>query len=647
MTNPDKGPPGSKAAPVSDEAKTIWLDLSTPSVEATPQSVDRILDKGSTLNGRYRLLELIGEGRMSRVFKAVDQRKVEARAMDPHIAVKLLTVPFVNYSDAMDVLSREIHSLHGSAHPNIARAMECEREGDTVFIPMELLNGRSLHDRCEALKDSPMPKSDAMRIIKGITDALEFAHGKNIVHGDLKPSNVIITATNTAKVTDFSLARLMALSSNGPSRMTRATGRLKVLPPSYASPEVLEVGRLDPRDDVFALACIAWKLLTGDHPFKGKSALAAREAGMKLTCPSQLSPGEFAALSHGLEFERNKRTLSPRQFYTELSGKSSGPSKGVLGAIAALVVVAVAIGAYFVLNGSDRFKQLSTAAIPDEAPAVLPPGAVFRDCASCPLMKVVSPGEFMQGSAADDSEAQPFEMPQHSVSLSYPFAAGVYEVTVGQFRQFAADTGAEIQGCSVYDGDWQQNNAVSWKNAIEGQTDSFPVSCVSWQDAKRFAAWLSARTHHIYRLPSASEWEYAARGGTTASRPWTDPSDACKYANVADQTAAQRYPGWSVVACADKYAQSAPVGQFAPNALGLYDMLGNVFEWTEDCWADTYAGAPTDGSARTDADCSQRELRGGSWFTQPDYVRVSYRDRFTPDYRSTSIGFRLIREISE
>jgi formylglycine-generating enzyme required for sulfatase activity len=644
MTSPSKAPPGSTPGPVSDEAKTIWLDLSTP-VEASAQSVDRMMDKGSTLNGRYRLLELIGEGRMSRVFKAVDQRKVEARAMDPHVAVKLLTVPFVNYSDAMDVLSREIHSLHGSEHPNIARVMECERDGDTVFIPMELLAGQSLHDRCEALQGAPMPKADAMRIIKGITEALEFAHGKNIVHGDLKPGNVIVTAGNTAKVTDFSLARLMALSSNGPSRMTRATGRLKVLPPSYASPEVLEVGRLDPRDDVFALACIAWRLLTGDHPFKGKSALAAREAAMKLTCPSQLSQSEFAALSHGLEFERNKRTLSPRQFYAQLSGKSSGPSSAALGVIAAVVVVTMVIAAYLALkSGSDK---LTTAAIPDEAPALLPPGAVFRDCATCPLMKVIAPGEFMQGSAPADAEAEPFEMPQHHVSISYPFAVGVYELTVGQYRQFIADTGTNVKGCAAYDGEWQQNSEVSWKNATEGQTDSYPVSCVSWQDAKRFAAWLSARTHHVYRLPSASEWEYAARGGAAASRPWSDSSDACKYANVADQTAAQRFPGWTVVACADKYAQAAPVGQFAPNALGLYDMLGNVFEWTEDCWADTYVGAPTDGSARTDADCSQRELRGGSWFTQPGYVRVSYRDRFAPDYRSTSIGLRLIREIAE
>ncbi|HWW22184.1 MAG TPA: bifunctional serine/threonine-protein kinase/formylglycine-generating enzyme family protein [Steroidobacteraceae bacterium] len=646
MTTPGKAPPGSTPASVSDEAKTIWLDLSTP-VEVSPQTVDRIMDKGSTLNGRYRLLELIGEGRMSRVFKAVDQQKVESRVTDPNIAIKVLTVPFVNYSDAMDVLAREILSLHGSAHPNIARVMECERDGDTVFIPMDLLPGQSLLDRLEGLK-TPMPKADALRIVKGITDALQFAHGKNIVHGDLKPGNVMLTGTNHAKVTDFSLARLMALSSNGPSRMTRATGRMKVLPPSYASPEVLEVGRLDPRDDVFALACIAWKLLTGEHPFKGKSALAAREAGMKLTCPSQLSEREFNALSHGLEFERNKRTLSPRQFYIELSGKSAGPSKAVIGAIAALVLGAVMLAAYFALNsGSDKLKQADSAAIPDEAPAVLPPGAVFRDCATCPLMKVVAPGQFMQGSAPNDAQAQPFELPQHNVSIAYPFAAGVYEVTVGQYRQFVVEANAESNGCSVYDGDWQQSNSVSWKNATEGQTDSYPVSCVSWQDAKRFAAWLSARTHHIYRLPSASEWEFAARGGSVASRPWTDPSEGCKYGNMADQTAAAHYPGWTVIPCSDKYAQAAPVGQFAPNALGLYDMLGNVFEWTEDCWADTYVGAPSDGSARTDADCAQRELRGGSWFTQPDYVRVSYRDRFSPDYRSTSIGFRLIREISE
>jgi serine/threonine protein kinase len=334
---------------VSDEAKTIWLDLSTP-VEATPQSLDRLMEKGSTLSGRYRLLDLIGEGRVSRVFKAVDQRKVEQRVVDPNIAIKVLTIPFVNYSDAMNVLTREIQSLHGSEHPNIAHVMECERDGDTVFIPMQLLAGQSLQQRLEALQGAPLPKADALHIIKGITDALVFAHSKNIVHGDLKPGNVIVTGANVPKVTDFCLARLIVLSADGPARATRATARLKALPPSYASPEVLEVGRLDPRDDVFALACLAWKLLTGEHAFKGSSALAAREAGMKLTRPSQLTEREFNALSRGLAFDRSKRTLSPRQFFAELTGTGGGIPGQLMALIAGLVISALAFAAYYALT---------------------------------------------------------------------------------------------------------------------------------------------------------------------------------------------------------------------------------------------------------------------------------------------------------
>jgi len=644
MTAAKSPPPGS-----AEEGKTVWLDLSSP-VEATPQAVDRMMDKGSTLGNRYRLLDLIGAGRMSRVFKAIDQRKVEARSPDPHIAVKVLTVPFVNYSDAIEALSRDIESLKGTPHPNIASVMSCERDGDVVYMTMELLAGRSLQAQMAGSKSGAIPRTEALRIVRDITAALESAHSRNILHGDLKPSNVYITQSGRAKIIDFGISRLIAMSTGAPNRLTTATGRLRALPAAYASPELIEAGRLDPRDDVFALACIAWQLMTGEHPFKGMNAADARDAGMKLTCPSSLSEQEFAALSHGLEFERNKRTLSVRQLFAEL-GDSESRSGGTIPwkPIAGIAILAIAIGAVAAYLAFKPTAGKLTRAASDAVavPETLPSGETFRDCASCPLMKVVPAGEFVQGSAPDDPLTQPFELPQHSVAIAYSLAVGVFEVTVAQFEQFVADTKMEAQACSVYDGEWHQNPDVSWKNAVEGQTPSHPVSCVSWQDAKRYAAWLSARTHHIYRLPSASEWEYAARGGSTASRPWTDPSDACTYANLADRTAEQRFPGWAVTPCADKFVQSAPVGTFAPNALGLYDMLGNVFEWTEDCWADTYVGAPTDGSARTDADCTQRELRGGSWFTQPDFVRVSYRDRFAPDYRSTSIGFRLVREINE
>jgi formylglycine-generating enzyme required for sulfatase activity len=319
-------------------------------------------------------------------------------------------------------------------------------------------------------------------------------------------------------------------------------------------------------------------------------------------------------------------------------------------------VVAVSAGAFVYLNSaSDPRAPESVVQTPVQTPLVIAsaptdappePGTLFRDCPTCPLMTAVPTGEFLQGSSADTSGAQSFEFPQHRVRIAKPFAASRTEISVGEFAEFAQATGHDTQGCMTYDGEWKLSADVRWKNALTQQTSAHPVSCISWQDATAYARWLSERTGQSYRLPSASEWEYAARAGSTAERAWTVDADACAAGNLADQGAAQRYPGWAVLNCNDAYVQAAPVGSFAANAFGLHDMLGNVFEWVADCWSDNYQGAPTDGRANRDGDCSQRELRGGSWFTAPSFVRFAYRNRFASDYRSSSVGFRLVREIA-
>ena len=157
------------------------------------------------------------------------------------MAVKLLTVPFVNTADAMEEMAREIESLKSMPHPNIAGVTACERDGDTIFLTMELLTGCSLEEQIAKVKSGGLPRTEALQIIQGIAAALECAHASNIVHGDLKPGNVIVTRSGQAKVIDFGIARLMALTSGATTRLTRATGRMKVLPASYASPEVLEI----------------------------------------------------------------------------------------------------------------------------------------------------------------------------------------------------------------------------------------------------------------------------------------------------------------------------------------------------------------------------------------------------------------------
>jgi formylglycine-generating enzyme required for sulfatase activity len=283
------------------------------------------------------------------------------------------------------------------------------------------------------------------------------------------------------------------------------------------------------------------------------------------------------------------------------------------------------------------------AALPPAAPI---PGTVIRDCPTCAAMIVLPAARFKQGFAATDRGSVSYEKPEHWVNIIRPFALSTDLVTVEEYRRFIDATGRGMQGCDTYDGSWKYRPENNWQNPGFAQSGSHPVTCVSWNDAVAYAQWLSAKTGHRYRLPSASEWEYAARAGGETVYPWAaNGSNACAYANVADASAARQYPGWVAFACDDGYANTSPVGSFKANPLGLNDMLGNVFQWTLDCWQADYRGAPVDGSARTDGDCSERELRGGSWFTSPSYVRANYRNHFASDYRTSSIGVRLVREI--
>ena len=312
--------------------------------------------------------------------------------------------------------------------------------------------------------------------------------------------------------------------------------------------------------------------------------------------------------------------------------------------MAGVAVAVMAVAAWFLVQHASAPKEAPIAA----AAAVPEPGTVIRDCPTCPAMVVLPGGRFKQGSLRAESGATTFETPLHWVAIGPSLSMSSSAVTVDDFQQFIADTGSDMRGCDTYDGDWKRRPDSSWRNPGFSQTGTHPVTCVSWNDAKAYARWLSAKTGHSYRLPSASEWEYAARTGGEAVQPWSaDGSAACATANVADASAAQRYPGWTVFGCSDGYVYTAPVGSFKANSFGLNDMLGNVFQWTEDCWNADYTGAPIDGSARSDGDCSEHELRGGSWFSTPAYVRANYRNHFAADYRTSSVGIRLVRDIAQ
>ncbi len=296
-------------------------------------------------------------------------------------------------------------------------------------------------------------------------------------------------------------------------------------------------------------------------------------------------------------------------------------------------------------------------------------GERFSDCeADCPVLVVVPAGQALLGSTEGDTTREGVtgdkwinrDKPQYTVTIAEPFAIGAYEITVGQYRRFAEET-ARPAGTSC----WIYNPASATPYTFEdtpgivGQDfavlnhttrDDEPVSCVTWDDAVAYTAWLSAKTGHLYRLPGEGEWEYAARAGSTTSRFWGDDRDrACEYSNIGDMTAAARFnwrddPQYHFM-CTDGFAMYAPVGSFKPNAFGLYDTQGNVYEWTQDCFGETNDGAPADGSARVLTECPQRGLRGGGFGYYPHYERTSFRIGVQPAYRSFLLGFRVVRDL--
>jgi formylglycine-generating enzyme required for sulfatase activity len=283
------------------------------------------------------------------------------------------------------------------------------------------------------------------------------------------------------------------------------------------------------------------------------------------------------------------------------------------------------------------------------------PGDSFKDCENCPEMAVVPAGSFVMGSPEGEQGRSADESPQHVVTIARPFAAGKFEVTVAQFGAFVKDTqyDAGTKCLTLEDGKSGVKDGRSWRDPGYPQTGAHPVACVSWKDAEAYLGWLGKKTGKDYRLLSEAEWEYAARATTTqgTGTRYTfgdDDSAMCRYGNVADKTARQTIPGataWTTYSCSDGYAYAAPVGLFAANAFGLYDVHGNVWEWTEDCYNSSYNGAPADGTPWMSGDCEHRVIRGGMWGSSPSNIRTARRFKDQVVTRTQNIGFRVARAV--
>lgn len=349
-----------------------------------PAELERMKGIGDTLNGRFVLEECIGFGGMGTVYKALDLRKLEASDRKPYIAIKVLNVQFRGHPKSLITLQREARKAQTLAHPNIVTVYDFDRDGSTVYLTMEYLSGKALSQRLRAPGFTGVPLPEALRIVNGMGRALAYAHERGFVHCDFKPANVILTDKGEVKVIDFGIARVFRKPEEDNEATVFDPGSLGGLTPAYASPELLEHREPDPRDDIYALACITYELLTGRHPFDRNPATQARGMAMKPQRPKDLGSRQWRALKAGLAFEREARTPTVARFLEEISGKSMPVRELALAGTAfasIAVVIAAGFGYYYYregqgTSGGEPATASSTASAPPVAQAPAPSAGV-------------------------------------------------------------------------------------------------------------------------------------------------------------------------------------------------------------------------------------------------------------------------------
>lgn len=306
------------------------------------------LQIGSTLQRRFVIKEVMGSGGMGTVFRATDLRRQEAQDHQPDVAIKVLNDEFKDDPELFIALQRETKKTQLLAHPNIVTVYDFDRDGNHVFMVMQLLEGKSLTQfiREDCAEGTPFKKS--WTLIKGLALALAYAHKKNIIHSDFKPGNVFITSEGGVKVLDFGIACAAARTESHNEDTVFNARDLGALTPAYASLEMLQGKEPDPSDDVYALACVSFEILTGKHPFGKLPAQKAQEVNLQVPSTPGLDRRQRNALVHALAFKREDRTPTVDEFLNEIEPKSVWPK--VFGALAVTAALGVAWSYYYVFN---------------------------------------------------------------------------------------------------------------------------------------------------------------------------------------------------------------------------------------------------------------------------------------------------------
>ena len=328
-------------------------DWSAPSAAGAPTKIE----PGAILRGRFKLDSVLGVGGMGSVFLGSDLIKVRAKDKQPRVALKVLNEDFKQHPDSFIALQREASRQQRLAHPNIATVYDFDQTEDGLaFLVMELLEGQPLNEFIKKVvrPKSGLPFAEALPMVQGLGAALVYAHEHNIVHSDFKPGNCFLTKDGQMKVLDFGIARAVKNPGAAEGETTIFDpGKLGALTPAYASTEMLEGEEPDPRDDIYALACVTYELLTGKHPFNKIPANKARDNGLAPDPIKGLTRKQWRGLEQGLAFTRDKRSQTTAQFLLDFEGKTT-PWKNPLMVVPAAAVLLAAVGIAPMYNMMER-----------------------------------------------------------------------------------------------------------------------------------------------------------------------------------------------------------------------------------------------------------------------------------------------------
>ena len=572
----------------------------------------------SALQGKYVVKKALGQGGFGRVFLAEHTR------LNQSYVVKLLGADVSRNDDYRNRFLQEAKVLAKLKHPNIVPVQDVDIfEGRPHYI-MSYVEGGSLGDLL--IKEKKLSTEKALEIASKLLSALSEVHNKGIIHRDLKPENVLLDESGEPILIDFGIARVET------SKNTKGGTYLGSL--QYSSPEQCEASpNLNHTSDLYSLGIMLFELLTGEPPFKGsETSLIAQHNTAKL--PSVSGKIENSKLADGIQAVLQKACAK------EPSARYNS-AKEMREAVLGLIQVKSKPNPEWekmeaehksreeeLRKKEEELQARERAVVQEKKVEVVKASPVLENPSSSKTYTnslgmefvLIPAGEFMMGAVPQDKEAGDGEKPQHKVRITKPFYMGKYPVTQEEWEK--------IMG----------NNPSYFQKAGK----KAPVETVSWNDCQEFIKKLGKKEGKTYRLPTEAEWEYAARGGGSTSlvgEPGrTTPTGSYVYTFGDDASKLGDYAWY------DKNSSDTthPVEQKKPNTIGLYDIMGNVWEWCEDWYDENYYKNSPSADPKGAEKGVYRSLRGGSWYHDAGGCRLSLRIGRDPDYWDSGRGFRLV-----